>query len=91
MGNGDPQSAGVDAKQFQSKVVGFMSGACTSNLIYIGDRLGLFKQLKSGGKQSSQQLAQTLGLHERYVREWAFQQVNCTNYHGPLFLHRYLH
>lgn len=45
-------------------------GAFASGLAYIGDRLGLFRALASSGRTSSTALADSLGLNERYVREW---------------------
>jgi 2-polyprenyl-3-methyl-5-hydroxy-6-metoxy-1,4-benzoquinol methylase len=37
---------------------------------YIGDRLGLFRELSSGDLLTSHQLAERTDLNERYVREW---------------------
>jgi 2-polyprenyl-3-methyl-5-hydroxy-6-metoxy-1,4-benzoquinol methylase len=41
-----------------------------SFLCTLGDRLGLFKELRNGGPATSTELAQRKGLKERYVREW---------------------
>ncbi len=42
---------------------------------YIGDRLGLYRAIKERGPTTSVELARTLGLDERYVREWLEQQA----------------
>jgi SAM-dependent methyltransferase len=39
-------------------------------LVLIGDRLGLYRALASGGRLTSAELAARTGTHERYVREW---------------------
>ena len=41
----------------------------------LGDRLGLFKGLWEHGPCTSEQLAQALSLHERWVREWLYHQT----------------
>jgi ubiquinone/menaquinone biosynthesis C-methylase UbiE len=51
-------------------------GATTNAaLIRIGDRLGLYKALASGGPQTSAELAKRTGTAERYVREWLSAQA----------------
>ncbi len=44
----------------------------------LGDRVGLFKGLSKIGGGTSQQLADSLGLNERWVREWLQHQA-CVN------------
>jgi SAM-dependent methyltransferase len=39
-------------------------------LVVIGDRLGLYRELASGGALTASELADKTGTHERYVREW---------------------
>jgi 2-polyprenyl-3-methyl-5-hydroxy-6-metoxy-1,4-benzoquinol methylase len=39
-------------------------------LVRIGDRLGLYKGLATGGPQTAAELARRTGTAERYVREW---------------------
>jgi SAM-dependent methyltransferase len=43
--------------------------------VYIGDRLGLYAALASGGPLTSTQLAASRGIVERYAREWLEQQA----------------
>ena len=45
-------------------------GAFVTGLAYLGDRLGLFRELDRSGATSSAGLAAGAGLQERYVREW---------------------
>ena len=44
-------------------------------LIRIGDKLGLYKALASGGPQTAAELARRTGTSERYVREWLSTQA----------------
>lgn len=50
--------------------MGILSGAVTSGMIYLGDRLGLYKAMDAAGPLTSDELAAKTGLHERWVREW---------------------
>lgn len=56
---------------FAHKVVGDLAAAMSGPLIYIGDKLGLFKTLAEQGPMSVEQLAKSTGLQERYLKEWA--------------------
>jgi len=64
---------------FMNKIIGDMSGAVASIMCTIGDRLGLFKALASGGPATSDELAARAGLHERYAREW-LNAMACAGY-----------
>ncbi|GBD26118.1 Trans-aconitate 2-methyltransferase [bacterium HR30] len=44
-------------------------------LVYLGDRLGLFRALKEGGPATAQELAERTDLAERYVHEWLCSQA----------------
>ena len=44
-------------------------------LVGVGDRLGLYKALATGGPQTPAELAQRTGTVERYVREWLCNQA----------------
>jgi SAM-dependent methyltransferase len=61
-------------KGFAKQVFGSMSGAMTAAMIHLGDRLGLYRVLAAGGPATSAELAQRTGLHERWLREWLYQQ-----------------
>jgi SAM-dependent methyltransferase/predicted transcriptional regulator len=45
------------------------------HMIYVGDRLGLYRALADGGPATSVELARATGTHERYVREWLEHQA----------------
>ncbi len=55
---------------FAHKVVGDLAAAMNGPLVYMGDRLGIFKMLASSGPLTAAQLADKCNLNERYVREW---------------------
>jgi hypothetical protein len=43
--------------------------------VYLGDRLGLYRELAGRGPSTSTELAEATGTDERYVREWLEQQA----------------
>jgi SAM-dependent methyltransferase len=51
-----------------------MEGAVTATLIHLGGQLGLYQALATGPATSGQ-LAERTGLHERWVREWIYNQA----------------
>ncbi|HTO52474.1 MAG TPA: class I SAM-dependent methyltransferase [Myxococcota bacterium] len=61
-------------KAYQGMVFGALGGAMTSAMISLGDRLGLFRALADGGPMTPAELARATGLHERWLREWLYQQ-----------------
>lgn len=67
----------VDAlKMYSFQVFSKLEGAVTSGMIHLGDRLGLYVALKDAGRPlTSAELAAATGLHERWVREWAYNQA----------------
>jgi len=44
-------------------------------LVRVGDKLGLYKALATGGPQTPAELAKRTGTAERYVREWLCNQA----------------
>jgi hypothetical protein len=53
------------------QVFGYLGGAVISAMIYLGDRLGLYRTLAAADAPlTSAELAATANLHERWVREW---------------------
>src|SRR5438309_5718304 len=50
----------------------FTSGLGTAELIniYLGEALGVYRALSERGGQTSSELADRIGLDERYLREW---------------------
>lgn len=51
-----------------------LSGAVTAGMIHLGDRLGLYAALAEA-PMTSDEVAERTGLVERWVREWASNQV----------------
>ncbi len=53
-----------------------LSGAVTAGMVHLGDKLGLYRAMSEvEAPLTSRQLAERCGLHERWVREWASNQV----------------
>ncbi len=63
-------------KAFQFLVFSKLEGAVTAGMVHLGERLGLYRALADApGPLGAAELAATTGLHERWVREWAFNQA----------------
>ena len=58
------------AQKTAEQVFGLLGGALVSAMIYLGDRLGFYRAMQSGEPMTSNEIAQRMGLHERWVREW---------------------
>ena len=59
-----------------AKILSDFGGAASSILVYIGDKLGLYKAMSDFGKPiTSQELASHTGTSERYIREWLANQA----------------
>ncbi|MEO6317612.1 MAG: methyltransferase domain-containing protein [Acidimicrobiales bacterium] len=70
--------AEVDAEKvglFSFLVFSKLEGAVTSGMVHLGDQLGLYRALAAADDGlSTTELAEGLGLDERWVREWAYNQ-----------------
>jgi 2-polyprenyl-3-methyl-5-hydroxy-6-metoxy-1,4-benzoquinol methylase len=62
-------------EEHYGNLFGKIDGAFTCVMGHLGDKLGLFAALAESGGATSEQLAETTKLHERWVREWARQQT----------------
>jgi 2-polyprenyl-3-methyl-5-hydroxy-6-metoxy-1,4-benzoquinol methylase len=63
-------------KQYSFQLFSKFEGAVTAGMVHLGDALGLFGALKDAPHSlSSSELAAAVGLHERWVREWAYNQA----------------
>ncbi len=63
-------------RQFSFQLFSKLEGAMTAGMVHLGDRLGLYRAMRSAGAPLSPgELAARLGLHERWVREWAYNQA----------------
>jgi len=61
--------------EFLGRALNDFGATFNAALIGIGDKLGLYKALASGGPQTSGELAKRTGTNERYVREWLSAQA----------------
>ena len=53
-----------------------LEGAMTSAMVHLGDHLGLYRALEQLHRPvTTAELAASLELHERWVREWAYNQA----------------
>jgi SAM-dependent methyltransferase len=56
---------------FAGRVVGDIAATMSTIFCALGDKLGLFSALASGGPATPTQLAERTATDERYIREWA--------------------
>ena len=61
--------------EFLGKAINDFGAVFNAALVRIGDKLGLYKALASGGPQTSAELAKRTGTSERYIREWLSSQA----------------
>jgi 2-polyprenyl-3-methyl-5-hydroxy-6-metoxy-1,4-benzoquinol methylase len=59
---------------FLGKVVGDFGATLSSSLVYIGQKLGLYKALVAGPLTPAE-LAEKTSANERYIREWLINQA----------------
>ena len=63
-------------KQYQHLLFSKLEGAVTAGMVHLGDRLGLYRALAaSPAPMTPGELAAAARLHERWVREWAYNQA----------------
>jgi 2-polyprenyl-3-methyl-5-hydroxy-6-metoxy-1,4-benzoquinol methylase len=60
---------------FLGKVIGDFGAALSASLVYIGQKLGLYKAL-AGSSATPAELAKKTSTNERYVREWLINQAS---------------
>jgi SAM-dependent methyltransferase len=60
---------------FLGKVVGDFGASLSSALVYLGQKLGLYKAMTAAGPMTPVELAQRTNTNERYVREWLINQA----------------
>ncbi len=65
--------------EFLGKAIVDFGAVFSAALIRIGDKLGLYKALASGGPQTPAELARKTNTTERYVREWLSNQAAGAN------------
>ena len=70
-----PDLIAQDRDAFIGKLFDAALGAFDIFAIYIGDRLGFYRELARNGGVTPAQLAERTGTHPRYAREWLEQQA----------------
>ena len=64
-------------KFFSFQLFTKLEGAVTSGMIHLGDHLGLYRALASAQHPlTSTELATATGCHERWIREWCYNQAS---------------
>jgi 2-polyprenyl-3-methyl-5-hydroxy-6-metoxy-1,4-benzoquinol methylase len=61
--------------EFLGKVIGDFGASLSSSLVYIGQKLGLYKAMAASGPLTPAELAEKTNTNERYVREWLVNQA----------------
>lgn len=64
-----------DGSVFADRVFSGALAAMETLAIYVGDRLGLYRALGEAGPLTADALADRVGIHFRYAREWCEQQA----------------
>ena len=63
-------------KQYSFLLFSKLDGAVTAGMVHLGDQLGLYTAMRDAGVAlTTGELAERAGLHERWVREWAYNQA----------------
>ncbi len=73
-----PQPASINEEKmnaFLGKVVGDFGATLSSSLVYIGQKLGLYKALANGESFTPAELAEKTSTNKRYLREWLINQA----------------
>ena len=60
---------------FVEQALGVLVGGATAQMAYLGDRLGLYRELADAGPATPAELAARTGLAQRYLAEWLAQQA----------------
>lgn len=67
--SGQPAAKGA-ADKFAERILSDTAAAMLSFGAYIGDRLGIFRSMADAGPVTVSELATSIRLNERYLREW---------------------
>ena len=65
-----------EAEDFAEKTLTMLNGAMLGIMMSIGHRTNLFETMAHMEASTSQEIAETAGLNERYVREWLSAMVS---------------
>lgn len=75
MSTTETASPAENVEAFLGTVSVELAAAASTAMAIVGDRLGLYRTLASGGPMTSVELAARSGCAERYVREWLCNQA----------------
>ena len=64
------RKAGDAARQYANMIWQYRQAETIAAMIYVGDKLGLFKAMADAGPLSADELAAKTGLHPRWLLEW---------------------
>ena len=67
------------SQQFMQKAIGDVGTAMAASLVFVGDRVGLFKAMAGAGALHADELVGKTDIHPRYVEEWLGAMV-CAGY-----------
>lgn len=78
------QTVQLSTDDVAERIFHALVGAMDLNAIYLGDRLGFYRELAGAGTRSSDWLAERTGVLPRYAREWCEAQaasglITCDN------------
>ncbi|MFM8267744.1 MAG: class I SAM-dependent methyltransferase [Ilumatobacteraceae bacterium] len=63
-------------KLYSFQLFSTLSGAVTAGMVHLGDRLGLYRAMRDAARPlTTAEIAAASGTHERWVREWAYNQA----------------
>src|SRR5204862_7517620 len=62
-------------EMFLGKMIGHMTGSALCSSIWLGDELGLYRELAGTGPRSADSVAAKTGCNARLVREWLDAQA----------------
>ena len=65
-----PEADPEAVAHFAFLVWSYKQGEMVALLVHLGDRLGLYRALDGAGPVTAEELAERVGLHPRWVREW---------------------
>jgi SAM-dependent methyltransferase len=69
--------ATATADEVSERIFALSLAGAEAMSIYVGDRLGWYRELASGGPATAAELAHRTATNERYAREWLEQQAVC--------------
>ncbi len=64
-----------ELQEFVKRAMAYKQGEVVSLMMHIGDRLGLYEAMAGVGPLSAAELAESTGLHERWLLEWLHNQA----------------